>query len=75
MTALGRQMRAERARVDLRARPRSAEILQFGGRREFHSPTVMRHVRVEQRLDPLHWLIGLVILGSFVGALYAAIAA
>ena len=74
MVALRQQIRIDHARLDSDRRVRPGSVAELAGRHEFHRPQYQRHVTLEPRIDPLHWIIGLLIAGSFVVAILALIA-
>ena len=73
MVALRQQIRIDHARLDSGQRVRPGSVAELAGRREFHPPQFQRHVTLEPRTDPLHWIIASLIAGSFVVAICALI--
>jgi hypothetical protein len=74
MVALRQQFRVEHARADAAPRKRSASVVELAGRHEFKRPAYERRMTFEPKVDPLHWVIGLAIAGSFLGAIFALMA-
>lgn len=73
MVALKQQIRIDHARLDSGRRVRPGSIAELAGRHEFHRPQFQRHVTIEPRIDPLHWVIALLVAGSFVFAILALV--
>jgi hypothetical protein len=74
MVALRQDFRVEHARSHAAARNRTATVIELAGRHEFNRPTYQRRMTFEPRVEALHWVIGLVIVGTFAGAVAALFA-
>ena len=73
MVASRRRIRAEHAKSKTEPRDRSAKVIELPGRREPRRPTYERRMAAEPKLELEHWIIGLVIAGSFIGAVLALV--
>jgi len=71
MVALRQQFRIDHANSGAGPRQRAARVVELAGRHELHRPTYERRLTFEPRVDPMHWIIGLAIVGSFLGAVFA----
>ena len=71
MVALRREARIAHAKSNSPPRERSATVVQLAGRHQLNRPPVERRLVIERKMDPLHWIIGLIVAGTFAAAVLA----